>query len=56
MFDKVRPVYIKLLFAAVAVFVVGVCLALSDLYMKVGQLEHDMMHGGPDKCPLSHKH
>ena len=54
--QQVKPVYIKLLIVAIAIFVVGVGLALSDLYAKVGQLEHDMMHGGPGKCPMKHTH
>jgi len=44
----VRPIYKKLLIAAIAVFVVGVGFALSELYYKVGVLEHafmDMTYG-----------
>lgn len=42
--EKVRPVYLKLLAVAVAVFVAGVAIALSDLYAKVGQLLIDVDH------------
>lgn len=41
--DVVRPVYIKALIAAIAVFVIGVCFALSDLYTKVGELKYEMI-------------
>lgn len=50
---NVKPVYMKLLIAAMAVFVVGVGIALSDLYNKVGQLEFDMMHL-TGACPVKH--
>jgi len=42
--ETVRPVYVKLLIGALILFVAGVCVALSDIYYKVGSLEHDMMH------------
>lgn len=49
--EKIRPVYIKFLIVAIAVFVIGVSVALSDLYQKVCSLEHDLIH--PEgKCPL----
>lgn len=46
----VKPVYIKLLIAAGAIFVVGVSIALSDLYQKIGTIEHGMAHA-EGKCP-----
>lgn len=42
--EKIRPVYIKLLGAAVVVYVVGTALLLSDLCYKVGRLEFKVMH------------
>lgn len=51
--QKVRPVYIKLLIAAVIIFVIGVSAMLCDVYERVGELEHNMVHLG-GKCPLKH--
>lgn len=51
--EKVKPIYIKLLISAIAIFVVGVGIILSDLYNKVGQLEFEMMHL-TGKCPVQH--
>ena len=48
--EEIKPVYIKALIAAIAVFVAGVSLLLSDLYIKVGQLERDFDHFS-GKCP-----
>ena len=41
---EVKPVFIKLLIAALAVFIIGVSVALSELYHKVGAIEHEMSH------------
>ena len=49
----IKPIYIKLLIGAIAVFVIGVGIMLSDLYNKVGQLEFDMMHL-TGACPIKH--
>ena len=51
--DNVKPVYIKVLIIAAAIFVIGVSMALSDLYQKVGNLEHDAIHG-QGACPVKH--
>jgi hypothetical protein len=40
----IRPIYIKLLVLALIIFIMGVSLMLSDLYFKVGQIEHTLMH------------
>jgi multisubunit Na+/H+ antiporter MnhC subunit len=42
--EKVRPVYIKILIAAVVIYVAGTALLLSDLCYRVGQLEFTTMH------------
>lgn len=42
--EKIRPVYRKLLIAAIIVFVAGVAVMISDIYMKVGKVEHALMH------------
>lgn len=49
----IKPIYIKLLIAAAVVFVLGVSMALSDLYQKVGTLEFDAMHA-QGKCAIRH--
>ena len=49
--EKVRPIYKKLLIAAVAIFVIGTAFALSDIYKKIGDIEHALMCRTPG-CPL----
>ena len=41
---SVRPVYKKLLIVAVVLYVIGVCIIQSDLYHKLGCIEHSLMH------------
>lgn len=45
--EKVRPIYKNLLIAAIALFVIGVAFALSDIYQKIGNIEHASMHRTP---------
>lgn len=52
--DTVRPVFKKLLLAAIVVYVVGTALLLSDVIQKVGDLELAMIHIS-GKCTLHHK-
>jgi hypothetical protein len=52
--DTVRPVFKKLLIAAIIVYVAGTAALLSDLFEKVGKLEFDMMHI-TGKCAIPHK-
>lgn len=42
--EKIKDVYIKLFFAALIVFAIGVTYILSDLYYIVCNLDHDVMH------------
>jgi hypothetical protein len=51
--EKVRPVYIKLLIAAIVVYVAGTALLLSDLCYRVGQLEDTLFHM-TGKCSAKH--
>ena len=45
--------YLQLLLAAVIIFAIGLTFILSDLYKKVGELEHDMIHiKGVKKLPM----
>ena len=52
--EKVRPVFIQLLIAAAAIYVIGTAIIMSDLYNKVGVLEFAMDHIS-GKCPAKHK-
>jgi hypothetical protein len=38
----VKPVYVRLLIVAIAVYVIAVSLMLSDLYRKVITIEHEL--------------
>ena len=38
--EKTRPIYKNLLIAAIAIFVIGTAFALSDIYQKIGNIEH----------------
>lgn len=49
----IRPIYKKLLVAAIVVYVAGTALLLSDLCYKVGQLEDAMVHM-TGKCSAKH--
>ena len=39
-----RPIYKKLLIAAIVIYITGVAFILCDIYMKVGGIEHALMH------------
>lgn len=39
-----RPIYKKLLAVAVVIYVVGVCVMLSDIYQKIGLIEDTLVH------------
>jgi len=41
--DSVKPLYWQLLIGATAIYVIGTCYIMSDLYAKVGALEHTMV-------------
>ncbi len=41
---NISPVYRNLLIAAIAIFVIGTAFALSDIYHKIGTIEHAMAH------------
>jgi hypothetical protein len=42
--DSVRPVFKKLLIAAIAIYVIGTAVIVSDLSRRVGELEHSIDH------------
>ena len=41
--ENVRPIYKNLLIAAIALFVIGTAFALSDIYRKIGDIEHTLI-------------
>lgn len=45
--ENVKPIYKKLLVVAIAIFVIGTAFALSDLYYKVGEMEHALVCKDP---------
>jgi hypothetical protein len=49
--EKIRPIYKKLLIAAIVLYITGVTFILADLYMKVGEIEHALIH-----IPGIHQH
>ena len=48
--DTIRPIYKKALLAAIIFYAIGMTFLLSDLYIKVGIIEHAMVHTTV-KCP-----
>lgn len=40
----IGPIYIKLLVAAVIVWMISTTIWITDLYLKVGSIEHDLIH------------
>lgn len=51
----VRPIYKKLLLIAIVIYVIGVSVALADLYCKIGNIEHTLSHMKDHACDI-HKH
>jgi hypothetical protein len=51
--DKVRPVFMQYLIAALVIYVIGTAFIMSDLYNKVGSLELAMDHI-TGKCTAKH--
>ena len=39
-----RPIYKKLLIAAIVIYVTGVTFSLANIYRKVGEIEHALTH------------
>ena len=40
-----RPIFKKLLIAAIVIYVIGCCMIQADLYRKVIEVEHQLMCG-----------
>ncbi len=41
---SIRPIYKKLLIAAIVIYITGVTFILADIYTKVGEIEHTLSH------------
>ncbi|MFC1480397.1 hypothetical protein ACFL5Y_02995 [Candidatus Omnitrophota bacterium] len=41
---EIHPMYKKLLIAAIALYIIATAVMLSDLYIKVEQINHSLMH------------
>jgi len=48
---SIRPIYKKLLIAAIVIYITGVTFILADIYTKVGEIEHVLAH-----MPESHQY
>jgi hypothetical protein len=42
--DNVRPVYKNLLILAIVLYIIALTIMLSDMYRKVGHIEHVLAH------------
>ena len=40
----VKPIYKKLLIAAIVIYIIGSCIIHTDLYYKVSKIEHELCH------------
>lgn len=56
MMNETRPVFRYLLIVAFVIYVAGVCLIQTDLYWKVGNLEHSAMHAVMEKSEPAGAH
>ena len=43
---EIKPVYLKALVVVIVLYVIGVCLIQNDLQIRVGNIEHALMHMG----------
>lgn len=41
-----RPIYKKLLIAAIAIYIIGMTVLLADIYIQIGEMRHALMHAG----------
>lgn len=48
--ERIRPVFRKLLIAAIVIYVIGACIIMADLYYKAGNTEHALAHMRGAKC------
>lgn len=42
--NDIKPIYKKLLMIAIAIYVIGVSMMQTDLYLKVCRIEHALSH------------
>lgn len=50
-----KPIYIKLLIAVLALYIISSCIMHADIYRKLGEIEHKMMHITAGNSPCYHK-
>jgi hypothetical protein len=43
---NIKPIYIKLLLVTIVLYVVNLTFLLSDIYYKIGRIEHVLIHSG----------
>jgi len=44
--NKTKPIYWKLLIAAVVIYIIATSVMLGDMYSKIGKIEHALVHEG----------
>ena len=49
--EKVKSVYMQLFFGAVIIFSIGASIMLSDMYIRIGTIEHILCHIPHQACP-----
>lgn len=52
---KVRPVFNKILIAALIVYIIGNCVIQIDLYKKFERIRHFLVHSYKGVIPATHK-
>jgi hypothetical protein len=48
---NIKPVYLKALLAAIVIYLLGMTIIVSDLYYKVGKIEHHLVHATAERVP-----
>jgi hypothetical protein len=48
--EPVKPVFKRLLIAALVVYVIGMCVIQTNMYFRLGRIEHAMMHMELSAC------
>lgn len=47
---QTKPIYIKLLIAALALWIIGMSFCVTELYRKIGEVEHALVHVNIGPC------
>ncbi len=40
----IRPIFKKLLIAAIVIYIIGSCIIHADVYSRLGEIEHKLVH------------